>query len=617
MSYKSDKKSYDDNGLKNTLLRCFKTIDLKLLPENLIYSFGEQSEKDKMASLVDAVHDACFYKHTDGQEYRFLVRDPKTQKYVIKIPPTSKHDLTPLFSLPLPDADMIAAYESALDALNSYVNPLLYKYLPTLIDNVKAVDPLKYWVIGIVHDRDYNSDDFWQPSIEKPHIHINGKALCKSFHLCTWFKLLGIELRVGIDDVSFFNGYGLRSISDREDDKEYGNRFSRAVNYLTHDTDKAKMDGKTQYDVKDLFTNLTDEEIVAIRKGTRPATLSTAELKRICADLDKQAYDIGYSLRDFNDWWAEQMYSIRTRATDRKAIQESYNRGLHARINLREDFDKLVLIISSPANCGKTETAKRTLVALGYDEHDICYITTTGNGKYDSIHTYSRALVVDDVHGSSMLSLCDSRICELAARNYNRVFTGDIIIILTNKAPDTYLRDCLGDKDNTNRETHFEAARSRCCSVCISIKDNSPYFHPVQYSYRGNLHAFSVAARCNKFLAEYKRQLATFDFGYRIESSQDVAKLIDRYGDPVRAYIGYRAFCDYYRNRYTPGTTAAMYHSWQAYCDHEVFTYDAVADIPDDILQELADMPAPPPFDDADDEALLLQYQIYLDDSAQ
>lgn len=554
MSYKKVKFDDGQSVVRRSMKSNFKTIDLKLMPENLIFSYGTDAEKEEMHDKIAAVHAACFWTHTDGKEYRFLVRDAKTQQYVIKIPQVKVDGTTlPLFSLPKSDADMIADYVAANDNLNAFLNPLFYKYLDRFKGIVIGVDVQQYWLIGIVHDKDYNCDDFWEPSIEKPHIHLNGKAVCRNYQLCSWLKMLGIKLRKDIDDVAFFEGHGLRSISER-DDSEYGNKFSRAVNYLTHDTDQARMDGKYQYPETDLFTNLDDDELLAIRKGTRPSCLSTSELARICKDLDAQAYDVGYSLRDFDDWWAEQPYEVRKRASDRKAISETYNRGLSARVEERQELDKLVLILGSDGNCGKTTTAKLALNSLGYSDHDICYITTSGSGKYDGVKVYHRACIIDDVYASSMLSLFDSRMCTLKARNYNRVFTGDIIIILTNKKPADYIKSALGSKslvgeDDCDESVHVSPIRSRVCLASLSVRDGFPVISDIEYGNRGNAHAFNVGARADRFLDAFRSKIITYDFSCR-PNSQQVKFYLKRYGsDAELAFYAFRAYMHYESGR--------------------------------------------------------------------
>lgn len=593
MSKKKAKVEDGKETLKATLCRNYKTIDLKLMPENLIYSFGTEAQKNHMAALVSALHDACHYKMQDGTEVRFIVRDSKTQKYTVSIP--LNKDKTPIFVLEKADEEYVNAYNEASAKLDEYVVPLFWQYVPTLMDLIRQIDPLKYWVLGIIHDKDYNCDDFWEPSIEKPHVHINGKCLCKSFKLRTWFNLFKLELRHGIDDVSFYNGYGLRSISERED-KEYGNNFSRAVNYLTHDTDQAIQDGKYHYDVADIFSNLTSEEVEAIRKGTRPATLSTSELKRMCAQLDDQAYDIGYGLRDFDAWWAEQPYEIRTRKTDMKTIAMTYDRGLTARVEAREEFSKLSLIISSAGNMGKTETVKRTLNTLGYADHEICYVTTTGSGKYDSVKTYHRALVVDDVTASSILSLCDSRICSLKARNYNRVFTGDIVVIVTNLDPQAYVRACLGnrDQDDTDTRMHIKPAISRLCSVVLTLKDGIPVFSDRHYMSRGVLHAFEVGARANAFLDTFKNELSTYKFQYRFSDNgtYEIERLLDKYGNDARkAMCAWVALCDYRCDR----SLKDVFDTCENYMDYSVSRYEAfeasLSDIPECVWEDICDQP--------------------------
>ena len=129
------------------------------------------------------------------------------------------------------------------------------KGVEELTARIKATNKEEYEIMMIKHDRDSAGDDFYMPSTEKAHYHIlvrrmNGSKVGNSVKLRTILKKLGIVFRKGIDDKMRIN-HGVEGIV----------KYDAYATYLTHDTEQSIRDGKAHYELEEIVSNLSIDEI--------------------------------------------------------------------------------------------------------------------------------------------------------------------------------------------------------------------------------------------------------------------------------------------------------------------------------------------------------------------
>lgn len=296
--------------------------------------------------------------------------------------------------------------------------------LPSGWDSVKdaicATDKRDFQVIAIQHYKDLYSEDgsIWKSAFEKPHYHIIVRCTDrkKRVRVSTVLKGLGIVFRPGIDD-ALWTEHGVETVRN----------FAGYATYLTHETEDAIRDGKELYSVDELVSNLSCEEIMQIREGY----IRVSENRKVGMDelvaLDKEAYDLGYSLGSFSDWYGRQPFAVRSNAR-MKTVRESYERGLTARIEERTEMTRLCVFIQGEPNTGKTYAANAALAGK-----KILSVGGSGSGKFDNLRPDHDAIIVDDDACPNLLNMADNYICRAYRRNRdNPVWAGRYFIVTSN-----------------------------------------------------------------------------------------------------------------------------------------------------------------------------------------
>ena len=320
-----------------------------------------------------------------------------------------------------------------------------------LIDNIKATDKRVAEIMAIKHDRDIVTDGIWLSSTVKPHWHIilrlvPTKARIRVLQL---MHDLGIYFRPGTDDELWIN-HGVETVGN----------FAGYALYLTHETEDAIREGKELYDRADVVSNLSMDEQDQIRAGyIKVSEKRKATLDELVA-LDKEAYDIGFALRDFRSWYNSQPFTVRADGK-MKVIRESYNSGVQDRIERHEPVDRLCVYIQGDANKGKTFAAVRALMDMGLS---VLTANGGGTGKFDGLRADHDAIVFDDCKCPNLLNMADGYICIAYRRQSNNPpWTGKYLIVTSNLTFWDWLEQCgLHVKDyNGNLTRHGKAMQTR------------------------------------------------------------------------------------------------------------------------------------------------------------
>lgn len=335
------------------------------------------------------------------------------------------------------------------------------------VQSIKSIDKNIMQVIGICHNQDINSDDIWECALEKPHYHIIVRILNKKQKsISTILKLLGVAYRKGLDD-SLWRNHGVETVGN----------FQSMATYLTHETDQALLDGKHVYNLEELVSNLTIDEIKLIREGYIRVSSSVYKVSyNELIALDDQAFTLGYELRNFDEWYNNQPFGIRSHAK-LNTIIESYYRGVKTRVDEHTELIRLCVFIQGTPNTGKSYAAESSL--KGYN---ILKISGGGTGKFDNLKPYTDAIIIDDDVCPNLLNVSDNYMTSVYRRNKNNpIWTGKYLIVTSNLTFNCWLEQC-----GINKAEHIDAMCSRFY-IC-ELKKVSDYncLYCLSPSMRGN-----------------------------------------------------------------------------------------------------------------------------------
>lgn len=375
-------------------------------------------------------------------------------------------------------------------ALKFYDEQLPYGWDETC-RRIRNVDKSKMQILGIRHDKDIITDGIWVSSLEKPHCHIEGRCTNKEkrFYVKDFLDMLGVYYRPGLDD-DLWRGHGVETA---------GNFTGYAV-YLTHQTEKAIADGKELYDVSEIISNLTPDEVSQVRDGyirvsDKSTRLTTTELEA----LDKDAFELGYNMKNFQAWYSAQPFTVRSNAK-MKIIRESYDRGVEARIEEQRDINRVCIFIKGSPDTGKTYAAEQALAGK-----QILSVNGGGTGKFDRLRPDHNAIIVDDDVCPNLLNMTDNYICRAYKRNSNNpAWAGEYFIVTSNLKFDEWVTSCgVKIHDNYGRPTqHYDAVCSRFF-ICQLVNENGVnHLALASPSTRGSVE--KQTARANKFM-EFKQ----------------------------------------------------------------------------------------------------------------
>lgn len=316
-------------------------------------------------------------------------------------------------------------------------------------------------ILGICHNRDPKTDDVWAPSMEKPHYHIIVRIVAPPFEksnpMCvsTILNILGIVYRPDKDE-DLWKEHGVESCWD----------YSEYAVYLTHETKKAVMEGKTRYEIEEYVSNLTLEEIKQVRDGYMRLSETNG---KVCvstmAKLDQNAYELGQNLGDFDKWYGDLPFAVRCN-TKMSTVAKSYYRGVEDRVKHgNREVTRICIFIQGKPNIGKTYAAKKALAGKYVLE-----IAGGGTGKFDTLTPAHEAIILDDTTCGNLLNLTDNYFCQTYKRNNNNPYwCGEWFVVTSNLTFEEFLRTC-----NISQE-HFDAMRSRFFVCHVENHDGKNY----------------------------------------------------------------------------------------------------------------------------------------------
>lgn len=379
-------------------------------------------------------------------------------------------------------------------------------------ERIRNIDSQMYQVIAIRHDRDYDHNDIWEASVEKPHYHIIMRITGRNaISISAWLHMVGVEYRKELDDALWDN----RGV-------EGTRNFASAAMYLTHETDQAIRDGKTRYEMTELVSNLTLEEIKKVREGyIRVANASRKVDMQEMSELDHMAYKAGYDLQDYNDWYKALPFEIRRNAA-MKTVEKSFYLGVQDRAKERQDLNRLCVFIQGAPNTGKTYAAGEALKGM-----KVLRVGGGGTGKFDNLSPSTEAILIDDDTAPNLLNMTDNYMCQTYRRSSgNPYWCGKYYIVTSNLTFREWLDNsgihvCTYSVVSGEKETeHYKAMQSRFYICHIENQDgknrlicDSPSTrgsYEAQMERKENFKAFRE--KFNATMAEYQPKSIRVDY---------------------------------------------------------------------------------------------------------
>lgn len=369
----------------------------------------------------------------------------------------------------------------------------------------------RHWeVAGICHDKDEvaNPDDMFAPSIIKPHFHVIIRdANNKRFFVKTVLKALGLNYRK--EDSQLFYEHGCTTIAD----------FNAYLMYLTHETEQAIKDGKELYDLDEVMTNMSSDEVKDLRAGysrlQAKAKLSDSDWNELADYVDK----LGDKMGDFNAW-AKQALTFSQRASSKfNDLRNEFNEHLNDAVEKAPDLTRCCILISGTANDGKSWTTFHALSNLG----EKVYPARSSSGKYDGLRSTATAMTFDDRMITDALNATDNRATVLHGRGTggDKPWLGHYLVVTTNLSSDDFFQA------QVRYDSQVEAIKSRFY-ICELAHDSAGHGKLVvkTTSVRGTKADVKKRnAMYSRFADEFNRLIA----GYTPLKAEDAPQLDPTY----------------------------------------------------------------------------------------
>lgn len=272
-------------------------------------------------------------------------------------------------------------------------------------NKIVVIEKGHWQVIAICHNRDYAGDDFWLPALEKRHYHIIVRILNgKNARVEQILRELGVGYRP--EDKTLWENHGVETCRD----------FAGMTMYLPHWTEQAELDGKTRYEIEELVSNLTDDEIREVMKGYVRVGGSLGKVtEKELAKLEADVFELGRECGDFTEWYKALPHNIKKNASMR-VYREMYELGLDEGIKELKVIPRLSVFVQGDFNKGKTKAAEKSCDKMGLIHLDI---EAGGTGKFDNLTANTNAIIVDDETLPHPLAMVDTKVCRVYKRHHN------------------------------------------------------------------------------------------------------------------------------------------------------------------------------------------------------
>lgn len=397
-------------------------------------------------------------------------------------------------------------------AVKVYDEQLLYGW-SYVCTTILATDKKDFQVLVIRHYRDIYAEDNspWKSAIEKPHYHLIIRCTDrkKRIRVRTILKQLGIYYRPVLDDI-LWKYHGVETVGN----------FEGYATYLTHETEEAIRDGKELYDLSEMVSNLTVEEIKEVREGYLRVGQNEKMTTSKWVELDEIAYKLGKEFGDYDAWYGALPFVTRSGAKMR-TVKESYERGVKDAVDEDPYVLRSCIFIRGKHDQGKTFASR---VALDMPGRLILSVDGGKSGKLDKLQAYHQAIVVSDEMLPDLLNMADNYKVQSYRRNSgNPYWTGKYLIVTHNHSFEDWVRECGIEvkKADGSYSEQYEAVASRFFICHISddqrLLMESPATRGTPEEQKERLDLFvKFRDRFNRTIAGYKPG-AAFDYDAEID----------------------------------------------------------------------------------------------------
>lgn len=291
---------------------------------------------------------------------------------------------------------------------------------------IKSIDKTQCHVLAIKHDRDPQTDDIWKPCLEKPHYHIIVRLLNKRrSKVQTILNTLHIKYRPELDD-NLWKNHGVETIR----------KFANMAMYLTHDTEEAILDGKEHYELEELVSNLSLDEIKQVREGYQRFGAKKVDLETM-AELEQVFLRMADNFEDIDEFYESLPLAIRKHSA-MKTIIDSYNRRVARVASQGKKINRVAVFIKGKPNIGKTYSAINC-----FPNSKKLIVDGGGTGKFDGLTVGTDVVIVDDQITGDLLNMADNKICQIYRRQSNNPhWCGHYLIITSNLSFTEWAEQC-------------------------------------------------------------------------------------------------------------------------------------------------------------------------------
>lgn len=293
----------------------------------------------------------------------------------------------------------------------------------------------RHWQLeAICHDKDYiaNPDDMFLPAYVKPHFHLILRDANKNRFMVKTI-LDALNLYFVKEDSDLFYEQGCSTVHD----------FNAYSMYLTHETTQAIADGKELYDLSEVMTNMSLDELKDIRAGYSRVQAKSKLTEEDWNKLADYVAKLGDKMGDFEAWANKSLSFVQRTSKKFKDLQVLYNQHLLDAVEKSPDLVRCCILISGKQNDGKSYTTRHALQDMG----EIVYYARSSTGKYDGLSSRATAMIFDDRKMTDALNVTDNRATVLHSRGTgnDKPWLGRYVVITTNLLPDDFYKGQVMD----------------------------------------------------------------------------------------------------------------------------------------------------------------------------
>lgn len=377
----------------------------------------------------------------------------------------------------------------------SWISSIEKEAMDIFSSSVRRMNSDKWEIYAVLHNRDLvrNPDDMFEVSYKKPHIHVyvrrmeysESRRSRKRFRVSTVLRDLDLNYN-SKEDTKMWDSRGAEIIKQP---------FENSIAYAMHETRKAKSDGKEPYSIEDVITNQPKGMVEYYLKKYKKKCKKVGEVD--WDDFAEECYELGLRCGDISAFFDDRISVTLQTSKQAQFCRKKYEEGLAEGITRINNLTRVSILIHGESNTGKTENARKALLAMGKK----VYVAPRGTGKYDGVKNTTDGIIFDDTYPSDIRNVMDNRAVVLHRRNSgDRPWLGDFAIATTNVSPTQWIYKCLGAPVSfcMRGEKALEAKRKGEDYYSSDLSDSFMDYYRMKQSVEERLYICTVAPDCSR-----------------------------------------------------------------------------------------------------------------------